>query len=260
MRPGSAPAIVLSGDSAGANLAAGVVMKLLELPEPSRPPLPIHLIWAYPALDFNLAAWMSPEHLAVLHRNESAVGVQAMSAQKDHLGHRGPLSVVPDDDPSQSPTHRRRQSWTRSFAQLARLSRTTPAAGDDEAQDDPLTRDSYFRPGAADKPLKDRVLTWASPSPASTPGYGLRDSVGPAESYTTRLTMTSRAAFVQDRILTPSTMRAMAILYVGPRATPDMAKNYYISRALASSVYCGLTIAQPFSRPTSCSPTSRHFQ
>ena len=46
MQAGAAPAIVLSGDSAGANLAAGVVMKLLEMPEPGRPPLPIHLIFA----------------------------------------------------------------------------------------------------------------------------------------------------------------------------------------------------------------------
>ena len=148
---------------------------------------------------------MLPEHLAVLHRNESTVGVQAMSAQKDHLAHRGPLSVVPDDDPppARSSSHRRRKSWTRSFAQLARLSKT-PAHDEVEDDEDPLTRDSYFKQGDADKPLKDRVLTWASTSPASTPGHGLRDSTGPAESYATRLTMTSRAAFVQVRSAGPT--------------------------------------------------------
>lgn len=48
----------------------------------------------------------------------------------------------------------------------------------------------------------------------------------------TRLTMTSRTGFFNDRIISPSMMRAMAICYVGPRNSPDLSKNYFISPIL----------------------------
>lgn len=44
--------------------------------------------------------------------------------------------------------------------------------------------------------------------------------------------MTSRTGFFNDRIISPSMMRAMAICYVGPRNSPDLSKNYYISPIL----------------------------
>lgn len=49
----------------------------------------------------------------------------------------------------------------------------------------------------------------------------------------TRLTMTSRVGYFQDRIITPSMMRAMAILYVGPQQSPDFQTDYYISPILS---------------------------
>ena len=63
----------------------------------------------------------------------------------------------------------------------------------------------------------------------------------------TRLTMTSRAGYFQDRIVSPSMvslghrervtdplqMRAMAILYIGPQRNPDFETDYYISPILA---------------------------
>lgn len=50
-----------------------------------------------------------------------------------------------------------------------------------------------------------------------------------------RLTMTSRVGYFQDRIITPSMMRAMAILYIGPQACPDFETDYYISPILSPS-------------------------
>ncbi|KAL7422192.1 hypothetical protein Q5752_002838 [Cryptotrichosporon argae] len=49
----------------------------------------------------------------------------------------------------------------------------------------------------------------------------------------TRLTMTSRVGYFQDRIIPPTMMRAMAILYIGPRACPDFETDYYISPILS---------------------------
>ncbi|KAF9482153.1 alpha/beta-hydrolase [Pholiota conissans] len=51
----------------------------------------------------------------------------------------------------------------------------------------------------------------------------------------TRLTMTSRTGYFQDRIISPSMMRAMAILYIGPHRNPDFATDYHISPILAPS-------------------------
>ncbi|TFK73921.1 alpha/beta-hydrolase [Pluteus cervinus] len=48
----------------------------------------------------------------------------------------------------------------------------------------------------------------------------------------TRLTMTSRTGYFQDRIVSPSMMRAMAILYIGPHRNPDFSTDYYISPIL----------------------------
>jgi hypothetical protein len=45
----------------------------------------------------------------------------------------------------------------------------------------------------------------------------------------TRLAMTSRVAFSQDRIITTELMRAMAILYIGPRNKPDFETDYLLS-------------------------------
>lgn len=55
----------------------------------------------------------------------------------------------------------------------------------------------------------------------------------PKEPIGTRLTMTSRTGYFQDRIVSPSMMRAMAILYIGPHRNPDFATDYHISPILA---------------------------
>lgn len=51
--------------------------------------------------------------------------------------------------------------------------------------------------------------------------------------FATRLTMTSRVGYFQDRVISPSMMRAMAILYVGPQRCPDFETDYYISPILS---------------------------
>lgn len=48
----------------------------------------------------------------------------------------------------------------------------------------------------------------------------------------TRLTMASRTSYFTDRIISPTMMRAMAILYIGPTHNPDFATDYRISPTL----------------------------
>lgn len=51
----------------------------------------------------------------------------------------------------------------------------------------------------------------------------------------TRVAMTSRVSFFQDRIISPDMMRAMALLYIGPHNKPDFHTDYLLSPILAPS-------------------------
>ncbi|KIY74423.1 alpha/beta-hydrolase [Cylindrobasidium torrendii FP15055 ss-10] len=51
----------------------------------------------------------------------------------------------------------------------------------------------------------------------------------------TRVTMASRTGYFGDRIISPSLMRAMAILYIGPHHDPDFGTDYKISPVLCPS-------------------------
>ena len=71
-------------------------------------PRPIAMVLSYPALDFNYTSWMSPENLTILRSEASSAFIPGLNAQKNHLSHHSPLSVVNDVKP------RRRRSWRRS--------------------------------------------------------------------------------------------------------------------------------------------------
>ncbi|TFK26526.1 alpha/beta-hydrolase [Coprinopsis marcescibilis] len=60
----------------------------------------------------------------------------------------------------------------------------------------------------------------------------LPDAEKVREPIGTRLTMTSRTGYFQDRIISPTMMRAMAILYIGPHRNPDFGTDYHISPLL----------------------------
>ncbi|KAK9462256.1 Alpha/Beta hydrolase protein [Lipomyces oligophaga] len=56
------------------------------------------------------------------------------------------------------------------------------------------------------------------------PSYSSQDGV-----LSTSLAMTSRVSYFGDRIITPEMLRAMIILYIGPRNSPDFATDYLLS-------------------------------
>ncbi|KAJ6625455.1 hormone-sensitive lipase [Mycena sp. CBHHK59/15] len=129
--------VLLSGDSAGATIAANVVFKVIEHNEhPSNRvaplPQPIALVFSYAALDFNFTSWMTPDNLRVLRTEESSgslPGLKELAAQKDHLKHivrslvcvvsssanslaQSPLSMVGDKRPAPRRKGLKRQtSW-----------------------------------------------------------------------------------------------------------------------------------------------------
>ncbi|RPD59870.1 alpha/beta-hydrolase [Lentinus tigrinus ALCF2SS1-6] len=247
---GHALNIILTGDSAGAHIAVTVMFKILETQ--MNLPHPLALVLNYAALDFNFTSWMTPQNLRVLQTEQSSGHLPLLPDQKDHLGHISPLSMVGDRRP------RRRRSLRDTLRHLTlpspkampplRTSHTSTdvrrmyredsrdeggAMGDveDESpscdrvsdQEKPLRARIRFNPQVDIRPEIESPVSMeeAAPSIETTAPIG------------TRLTMTSRTGYFQDRIISPSMMRAMAILYIGPHRNPDFQSDYQLSPILA---------------------------
>ncbi|TRM69386.1 Alpha/Beta hydrolase protein [Schizophyllum amplum] len=294
--------IIISGDSAGATLAVSTMVKILEYnartPQ-QRLPIPVALVLNYAALDFNFTSWMSDEHLKVLRSEQSSgnfPGLHDLVAQKDHLKHVSPLSMVGDSHTfHKSKKLRRRASWrdalrnagddedgegTKTIVRHRRSTsalkhpvarrhlpkRATSGSGDEkgsmadgESSDEENDEQAYPE---EERPLEARVKYVYSSAPSRPPPPQRSDSViekqqkqlskaveeadvqaamsigkkgsgsKNSEPIGTRLTMTSRTGYFQDRIISPSMMRAMAILYIGPHRNPDFRTDYHISPIL----------------------------
>ncbi|KAJ6499063.1 Alpha/Beta hydrolase protein [Mycena sanguinolenta] len=309
--------VVITGDSAGASVAANVVFKVIEHNmQPANRfaalPHPIALVFSYAALDFNFTSWMTPENLRVLRTEESSgslPGLKELAAQKDHLKHISPLSMVGDKRPgvprrkplkrqtswketirgltssgeksggeksgedksgddatSSSPTRKRRSSSSLKTPSSRRSTflepRHRPNSQDGVAtdqEDEEEDEQDYAKYREEDRPIQARVrYVYPDSTPNGKGGVAIPRSksavvkqqqelsVAVEEANTratergkqkepigTRLTMTSRTGYFQDRVITPSMMRAMAILYIGPHRNPDFATDYHLSPILA---------------------------
>ncbi|BGP40581.1 hypothetical protein JCM10450v2_004584 [Rhodotorula kratochvilovae] len=292
--------VVLTGDSAGANIATAMIIKLLEespspksspssrtasAPAPPSLPLPTALVFAYPALSFHFTSWMPAQDLRVL-RSESHPDVANLLRQKDHLEHRSPLAVVEDVERRSASSERgrpkvlrrrRTTSWGRglvrnlpgsaSFAAIREgyfLSGSRSGSGERDGADEGAGAGSTLRKEEDDeevpvtdegeKSLSERVLWWDGANGGGARGgaeqraqkalegrvredqgkkeeelEGKGEGKGKSALAGTRLAMTSRTAFFNDRIISPPMLRAMALLYIGPRNAPDLHSDYHIS-------------------------------
>jgi len=273
--------IVLTGDSAGANLSAAMIISIIES-SPGSPfhglPLPVGIIWLYAALDFNFTSWMSPENLRILRRGNSSSNLpDGILEAKSHLNHKSPLSVVDDrvkHHETELTSRGMKKKFRKSFANLPGMVATwkralTPkverSLSDVElklSEDETSNAFDDNRDGSADlgeeltnspatvdneKSLGERVLfheeefskfetsvdagqrTLEVPEESSPAGLALPKARSQRKAFGTHLTMTSRTGFFNDRIISPSMMRCMAICYVGPRNAPDLTKDHHIS-------------------------------
>ncbi|KAF9454042.1 alpha/beta-hydrolase [Macrolepiota fuliginosa MF-IS2] len=265
--------VIITGDSAGGTLAVNVVTKIVELRSGmikirgiQSLPLPTGMVLTYAALDFNFGSWMSADQLRILRTEQSSnniPGMREFAAQKDHLHHVSPLSMVPDRKHKRH--SKKRSNWKdtlRGFTsggedsvgpRIMRMSTDEGSLADTENGDEDFS--SYEE---KDKPIKARVkykydysgvnnsilrthsalqekqeemaVALKEADTKATEAFGGKG--GRTEPIGTRLTMSSRAGYFQDRIISPSMMRAMAILYIGPHRNPDFATDYHISPIL----------------------------
>lgn len=210
------PKIVLSGDSAGGNLATSTTLMIIEAGSTSGRqfqgqralPIPDGLVLIYPGLDMNIGNWMSEEQMSLI---------------KDRRMRKTNRNII----------RRKSMQYT--------MTAGTPHQSEDE---DDVTPPKVHSPEIESKPAHPNSISLPSPQ-YSTAAPALLSPVTPrkpdnAEPGTyhpqplkTRLAMSSMISYFNDRILSPEMMRAMIILYIGPHNRPDFSSEYLLSPILA---------------------------
>ncbi|SJX62317.1 related to hormone-sensitive lipase [Sporisorium reilianum f. sp. reilianum] len=298
--------IILTGDSAGGNLATGVVLKVIQYPQPriqlayssltargsahaqQPPPLPkpIGMVLSYPNLNFGFSSWMKPEHLRLL-RQQSEVNLDNLAQHQSDVA-TSPLRVsrrrsVASLASAAGPAERKRaeakrarskerlkdarsyQSLTRTAelhlderARYAEVDPTSDENGTSTPSDSAYDRiwaenalmPSWEKGGLpwgqvakqamldeiADREEKRAQARFEKEQKVLQQAAEAADSRNKDQKrapFNTRLTITSMAGYFQDRIITQGMLRAMAILYVGPKRQPDLDHDYFLSPVVA---------------------------
>ncbi|RDL40223.1 uncharacterized protein BP5553_00202 [Venustampulla echinocandica] len=210
------PKVVISGDSAGGNLATSTTLMIIESGSTLMQrthgqkvlPIPDGLVLIYPGLDMNIGNWMSEEQMSLI---------------KDRRTRKTNQNII----------RRKSMQYT--------LAAGTPHQSDDEdasstPQVDPTTAISEVtRP----TPISLPSPQYSTAAPVSLSPTTIRhDSRAESGSHRpaplqTRLAMSSMISYFNDRILSPEMMRAMIILYIGPHNRPDFSTEYLLSPILA---------------------------
>ena len=209
------PRIVMTGDSAGGNLATGVVLMILQSAskdsrrwndQETLPP-PEGLILIYPGLDMNIGNWMTDEQMALIQdRRTRSTNKNILRRKSEDYYKLTPATPHPSDN-EQEP------NWS-----SPRISASPDT-------------DASATPSAA---LPTPQMAHLIQPKSSTVAHNQASVVSSKpNTLKTRLAMSSMISYTNDRILTPEMMRAMIILYVGPHNRPDFSADYLLSPLLA---------------------------
>lgn len=223
------PKIIVTGDSAGGNLAVSTTLMIIETgSSPVRRfqgevelPVPDALVLFYPNLDVNIGNWMSDEQMALINDRRTRASnrniIRRKSMQYDILAGTPHESEDEDDTPSKT------------------MPESGPAQGSSGDHLSPALTQTPHPEYAHSAPT-----SWTKAAQHSHPP-GKRErrpstSSHHAEPLRTRLATSSMISYFNDRVLTPEMMRAMIILYVGPHNRPDFSQDYLLSPILAPDI------------------------
>ncbi|KAF7546454.1 hypothetical protein G7046_g9296 [Stylonectria norvegica] len=213
------PRVIITGDSAGGNLAVATTLMILEtsdvhfrrFSDRSDLPAPDGLVCFYPTLDMNIGNWMTDEQMSLIRdrkmRKTNRPIVRRKSMQYNALV--GTPHHSEDEEDSTPPVESETGNTT---AQEAEAASAGPQTSHPEY--------SHVGPRSLSNP-KDH-------QGQSTNGVSHQ-----VEPMKTRLATSSMISYFNDRVLTPEMMRAMIILYIGPHNRPDFSQDYLLSPVLA---------------------------
>lgn len=207
------PRVIITGDSAGGNLAVATTLMIMETGNANfrrfsgrtNLPAPDGLICFYPALDMNIGNWMTDEQMSLIRdrkmRKTNKPIVRRKSMQYNILA--GTPHHSEDEDEGTPP------------------SLTTPEEPVAKTQSTRSTHPEFSHVGPR------RLST---PKESEHQSKSISHQVEPMK---TRLATSSMISYFNDRVLTPEMMRAMIILYIGPHNRPDFTQDYLLSPVLA---------------------------
>ena len=217
------PRVVITGDSAGGNLATSLTLMIIESGSTDTRqyqgqtslPIPEGLVLIYPGLDMNIGNWMSDEQMSLINDR------RMRKTNKNILRRKSMQYTLAAGTPHQSD-----EDDNNSPPKLI----SPPIIGEEE-----------ILPNAQNKPMSITLpspeFSTAAPvllSPPVTRKSERRPSASHRpEALKTRLAMSSMISYFNDRILSPEMMRAMIILYIGPHNRPDFSQDYLLSPILA---------------------------
>ena len=198
MKPDSCPRIVITGDSAGGNLACGTTLMVIQSNQSGTSrgilPSPAGLVLLYPALDFNIGSWMTDDQMALIRNPRTAKKYERFIKRKSEDIDRRYTPTTP------KPTSDDEDDLNHDFF----------APRGDKSEMEPLSRQN------TDVEAQKQVVQTSKP-----------------QTMRTRLAVSSIISYFGDRILTPEMMRAMIILYVGPYNRPDFTTDHLLCPAVA---------------------------
>ena len=212
----SPPRVILVGDSAGGNLATGVVLMVLQSAnDGSQPwldqqtlPAPEGLILIYPGLDMNIGNWMTDEQMSLIQDHRTRKTNRNVLRRKSQDYYQLTPETPHPSDGEEETTHS-----SKSIAENATIAASRAATTD------------HAKAGNPGKP---------GPAPTSTVALQTANlASSKPKTMKTRLAMSSMISYFNDRILTPEMMRAMIILYIGPHNRPDFSTDFLLSPLLA---------------------------
>ncbi|KAJ8522488.1 hypothetical protein ONZ45_g975 [Pleurotus djamor] len=216
--------VIVSGDSAGSTIAVNLVFKIIEHNHPrNRPPpsnqipLPLSLVLNYAALDFNFTSWMTQDNLRIL-RSEQSSGSKWSSTSTE-------VDIVVKVTATRPMARRRHSAMT-----IEDRGSLADAESDDDEKD-------YQRMKEEDRPIEARVRHRPSIDRSIDQQAMLeeRQKQHSVDSKAPTGIESSLRAWYGVMLTCVISMRAMAILYIGPYRNPDFATDYHISPILAPS-------------------------
>ncbi|KAJ2783335.1 hypothetical protein GGI15_002622 [Coemansia interrupta] len=209
--------IVLAGDSAGGNITASVMFRILESAD--RLPSPDGIVFIYGCFNVDIRAWMTRQETRMLLGAPESMPLDSANSQssltslvdnRDHLHHVSPLAVTNRDD-----GYRKQKK---------------ASCGSKSRSGGPVYVDDRVR--VVRKPASHEETSEDSDA-EDQPGDTLDADHSTAKIGYVPLSMTSSFTYFNDQILSPEMMRAMIIMYVGPNGRPNFRTDYYLSPLVA---------------------------